>query len=94
MVILAPQTAIGRGERFGTWRWRRYRSTIDILAIRGKMLQAGQKSKVASRLGGESLLLTTRSNLSHGVGNERLVAREDGATLEFVGRVELGPLLA
>ena len=58
------------------------------------MLQAGQKSKVASRLGGESLLLTTRSNLSHGVGNERLVAREDGATLELVGRVELGPLLA
>ena len=91
---MAPQTAIGRGERFGTWRWRRYRSTIDILAIRGKMLQAGQKGEVASRLGGESLLLTTRSNLSHGVGNERLVAREDGATLELVGRVELGPLLA
>ena len=58
------------------------------------MLQAGQKSKVASRLGGESLLLTTRSNLSQGVGNEGLVAREDGATLELVGRVELGPLLA
>ena len=91
---MAPQTAIGRGERFGTWRWRRYRSTIDILAIRGKMLQAGQKSKVASRLGGESLLLTTRSNLSQSVGNEGLVAREDGATLELVGSVKLGPLLA
>ena len=91
---MAPQTAIGRGERFGAWRWRRYGSTIDILAIRGKMLQAGQKGEVASRLGGESLLSTTGSNLSHGVGDEGLIAGEDGATLELVGSVKLGPLLA
>ena len=58
------------------------------------MLQAGQKGEVASRLGGESLLSTTHSNLSHGVGDEGLIAREDGATLELVGRVKLGPLLA
>ena len=45
-------------------------------------MKAGQKRKVASRLGGKSLLLTTLSNLSHGVGNEGLVAREGGATLE------------
>ena len=57
-------------------------------------MKAGQKRKVASRLGGKSLLLTTLSNLSHGVGNEGLVAREGGATLELVGSVELGPLLA
>ena len=58
------------------------------------MLQAGQKGEVASRLGGESLLSTTRNNLSHGVGDEGLIAREDGATLELVGSVKLGPLLA
>ena len=57
-------------------------------------MKAVQKRKVASRLGGKSLLLTTLGNLSHGVGNEGLVAREGGATLELVGSVELGPLLA
>ena len=49
---------------------------------------------MASRLCGESLLLATLSNLSLGVGNEGLVAREDGAQLELVACVQLGTLLA
>ena len=53
-----------------------------------------QKSKVASRLCGESLFLTTLSNLSLGVGNEGLVAREDGAKLELMASVEFCALLA
>ena len=51
-------------------------------------------SKVASRLFGESMLLTTLRDFGLGVGNEGLVAREDGAKLELVACVQLGTLLA
>ena len=60
----------------------------------GKVLKGSQKRKVASRLCGERLLLATLSNLSLGVGNEGLVAREDGAKLELVACVQLRTLLA
>ena len=49
---------------------------------------------MASRLCGERLLLATLSNLSLGVGNEGLVAREDGAQLELMASVEFCALLA
>ena len=49
---------------------------------------------MASRLFDESLLLTTLSDFGFGVGNEGLVAREDGAKLELVACVQPGPLLA
>ena len=58
------------------------------------MAGVDKRNRMARRSFPFCLLLTTLSNLSHGVGNEGLVAREGGATLELVGSVELGPLLA
>ena len=49
---------------------------------------------MASRLFGESMLLTTLRDFGLGVGNEGLVAREDGAKLELVASEQPGPLLA
>ena len=48
---------------------------------------------MASRLVGKKLLLATPRNLSKGVVEEGLIAREDGTQLEPVAGVELGPLL-
>ena len=67
---------------------------VYILSIRSKAFEGSQERKVASRLCGERLLLATLSNLSLGVGNEGLVAREDGAKLELVASEQPGPLLA
>ena len=49
---------------------------------------------MASRLFGESMLLTTLRDFGLGVGNEGLVAREDGAQLELMASVEFCALLA
>ena len=45
---------------------------IDILARRSKLRHRVDKVKMASRLGGEKLLLATPRNLGKGVVKERL----------------------
>ena len=67
---------------------------VYIFSIRSRAFEGSQERKVASRLCGESLLLTTLGNLSLGVGNEGHVAGEDGAKLELVAGEQPGPLLA
>ena len=90
---MAPQTPVGRRERFRERSRNRSRARIYILALRSKLRHRVDKVKMASRLGGEKLLLATLRNLGKGVVKERLIVREDGTQLELVTCVELGPLL-
>ena len=90
---MAPQTPVGRRERFRERSRNRSRARIYILALRSKLRHRVDKVKMASRLGGEKLLLATLRNLGKGVVKERLIAREDGTQLKLVTGVKLGPLL-